>query len=434
MLANARKVSKVNNSGFQVTVSGAWEDSSVVFIPPSRAECFELNRRMSLPAVRPQPQGNQTQQKTLPDYFVNTAAGSKPSVSVNAKKTSDPTDTHTTDGSDSISKETDSLILKRRRTSKGSTVTNSVSAHVDTDPNTHDDTESVLSHMTGADNTSNQPNATQINPNLPSTSKENRTFFTRKILPHKNICTQTPITINDDDNWNKIVDSVLGLSLQEWDDEQDTNILPDAVDFWKSTRNFYDQHMKLDLRASQLQTLLDEEIYPLWSFGWGPLPSYLRNTPQVIADLRQEQAKEMVLTLKDHLQIEAKRAKSKAQAYEKLVSGMYNDQDDKEKFPLADATAKTRELLGRDLKKYTSETAEFTRESRTLPKLTKVDIGKVCLRGPCNYSTMLQGFEPKSTRTSTKIKNKATTNAEPYPAKGRGQGRGRGRGRGGRKF
>jgi hypothetical protein len=241
---------------------------------------------------------------------------------------------------------------------------------------------------------------------------------TRPILKDK--FTQTPIY---DINWDKVT-KITSLSFQSWDDLDKVKILPAAKDFWRDVRSCFNDHIKHDLRASQIQQFMDLELTPTLAYSWGCLPRYMKQTPQCLIDLKVRHAQETMETLKTYMEEESKNARIKGQTFQRLIKEMYEIHNKDNEYKLDEAEEKIRELLGRDLKKLTKDTADITEKQSKLPKLTSKDIGRISIKGPCQFSTLLNQFE--ETEDQDKKNNKKNNNRNaPYDRRGRGRGRGR---------
>ena len=239
------------------------------------------------------------------------------------------------------------------------------------------------------------------------------------------LATQTPKTKQDWENLENCVDTFPAFSFQDDLDRDDTDILPSAREFWRDVRTAYDSYIRQGLRAAQLQKYHQEKVFPTWAYGWAPLPKYIQKVPVELIELKQKQAKDTMIALEKHLWAEARNSKSRAKAYQNLLKERYGEQEDGEgKYDLAEAEAKSNEVLNRDLKKYTKENDAFTEQQLALPRLEDTEIAKVLLKGPGQFSKLLSNFssDPKKDDKKDRPRNK---NA-PYP-KGKGARRGNNR-------
>jgi len=232
------------------------------------------------------------------------------------------------------------------------------------------------------------------------------------------LATQTPKNKSDWENLDTCVDTFPSVCFQDDADKDESTILPAAIQFWRDVRTSYDNFIRTGLRSAQLEYFQKEKIYPAWAYGWAPLPRYISRVPTELVQLKQNQAKDFIHTLQKCMRDEAINHKIRAKAYQGLVRDVYRDNNPENKYDLDEAERKTNQLLARDLDRYTAETDRFTEKQEALPRLTEVEVAKVTLKGPIQFSKLLANFSTESKKKDEK-KDKARNKAAPYP-KGKG--------------
>ena len=396
----SRKVIISDSDNFSVVVSGAWE-SCTSHVSPS---CSNTDKdAVSNMAIVP------SRRHSLPDGRVFQSNGKTVLHKELAKKLT----------SQKITDYMGENSRKRRRTSDG---------EVPLDPGQNGQNNATAMGQTeGSQANPNKPAAEAANKSTAEASVNTGTLSFQepscsysmgnyKISASKEkvklvtLGTQTPSSKREWNNLENCIDTFPSSCFQCEDDQDAQAVLPMAREFWRDTRASFDSHMRTDLRASQIQMFREEQLYPSWAFGWGPLPRYINKVPSELIQLRQEQASQMMSAMEDFLRAEAKNAKIKALAYQKLVRDVYKDYNKSGKYDLEEAEAKTRELLCRDLKKYTRDTQEHTMQQRGLPKITATEIGRITLKGPQNFGPLLGHF----TKEVRKDENGGKNRSGPY--------------------
>ena len=121
----------------------------------------------------------------------------------------------------------------------------------------------------------------------------------------------------------------------------------------------------------------------------------------------------------EYLEDQANLSRTSGRAYKRMVEALYNDQTNKDgkEFSLEKAMEKTRALLDRDLKKLRRETKALTDDWREVPHLSGKEVARIQLRGPTNFSSLLNNFEPGAKETDKS--DKQEKRPAPYP-KGKG--------------
>ena len=234
---------------------------------------------------------------------------------------------------------------------------------------------------------------------------------------YKSHATQTPKTKGDWARLETCIDTFSSTCFQSWEEKEESIVLPAARDFWRDIRSQNDLNLRQTIRADELDELLDEDILPAWAYGWGPLPRYLGKCPEKLISLRQAQARAVVETLKEHLTEEGEIALVKAQAYKKMVSDIYENHNKDEKYDLQEALDKSKEIVARDFRRYTRDTAMHTAVVKSLPRLGESEIAKISLKGPAAFSQLLSHFDAGKKQDSSD--NEAKPRPGPYQ-KGRG--------------